>query len=159
MIIWNYGSMVKKYSIILWSKSIGYGSCEYNIYFCKMEDKVLLQRISDAAYEVRQHLMPGYLEAVYEEALMVELRLRGLRAENQRPMTVFYKGVPVGNYVADIIVEDKIILELKAVREVSKIHGAQLVNYLVATGLNIGVLINYGENYAFRIKERIYSHQ
>ena len=122
-----------------------------------METKELLAVIKDAAYEVRLNLTAGFLESVYQNALMIELSNRGLHAEKEAEIPVWYKGEQVGDFRADILVENRIILELKAVNEITAMHEAQLVNYLVATGLDYGYLINYGSN-KFRIvlKSRIY---
>lgn len=118
----------------------------------------LLQTIKDAAFEVRRNLAPGYLESVYQNALLVELQLRGLRAQKEVGIAVDYKGVAVGEFRADILVENSVIIELKAVRELNPIHEMQLVNYLVATGIDHGYLINYGgENYRIIHKTRIYT--
>lgn len=85
----------------------------------------------------------GFLEKVYERALMVELRKRGLKAECQVPIKVEYKGTEVGEYFADMVVEDQVIMELKAVDSLQKIHEAQLLNYLKASGYKIGLLVNF----------------
>ena len=98
--------------------------------------------INGAVFEVNKVLGPGFLERVYENALLIELRERGLKAENRVPIKVFYKDKVVGEYIADILVEGKVILELKAVDRLEKIHEAQLLNYLKATGVQIGLLIN-----------------
>jgi len=87
----------------------------------------------------------GFLESVYEKCLLIELRKMGLKAESQQAITVYYENQIVGDFVADIIVEDSVILELKSVRRLAKVHEAQLVNYLVATGKEIGLLLNFGE--------------
>lgn len=122
-----------------------------------METTYLLKIIKDAAYEVRLNLGDGYLESVYQNALMIELRNRGIYAEKEVAIPVWYKGEQVGDFRADILVEKSIILELKAVRELSPIHEAQLVNYLVATGLDYGYLINYGgDKFRIALKTRIY---
>ena len=122
-----------------------------------METTYLLKIIKDAAYEVRLNLGYGYLESVYQNALMIELRNRGIYAEKEVAIPVWYKGEQVGDFRADILVEKSIILELKAVRELSPIHEAQLVNYLVATGLDYGYLINYGgDKFRIALKTRIY---
>ena len=78
-----------------------------------------------------------------ENALLIEIRERGLKAENRVPIKVFYKNEVVGEYIADILVEEKVILELKTVDRLEKIHEAQILNYLKATGLQIGLLINF----------------
>ena len=89
---------------------------------------------------VHRHFGPGYLEEVYKNALMVELNGLGIQAEKEIPITVNYKGVRVGDYRADIIVENRLILELKAVTALCSAHEAQLVNYLNATGIDDGLL-------------------
>lgn len=123
-----------------------------------MEIELLLKEIKEAAYQVRLALAPGYLESVYRNALLVELRLRGLKAESECPVTVSYKGFSVGEFRADIIVENKVILELKACRELTQSHHIQLINYLMATGIDDGYLINYGaERFSIMHKTRIYS--
>ena len=122
-----------------------------------METQVLLKIIKEAAFEVRLILSSGYLESVYQNALIIELRSRGLFAEKEVAIPVMYKGEQVGDFRADILVEKQIIIELKAVRELNPIHEAQLVNYLVATGLDYGYLINYGgEKFRIALKSRIY---
>jgi len=99
--------------------------------------------INGAVFEVNRVLGPGFLEKVYENALMIELRSRGLKVEAQVPIKVLYKNDVVGEYIADIFVEDRVIVELKTVESLEKIHEAQLLNYLKATGLNIGMLVNF----------------
>lgn len=86
----------------------------------------------------------GFFEKVYENALAIELRKKGLKAEQQKHMSVIYSGTVVGEYAADILVNSKVILELKAARVIEKIHEAQLLNYLKATGLQIGLILNFG---------------
>jgi len=85
----------------------------------------------------------GFLEKVYENALMIELRERGLKAESQIPIKAYYKKEAVGEYFADILVQDKVILELKAIENLSKLHEAQILNYLKATGIKVGLLVNF----------------
>jgi GxxExxY protein len=80
---------------------------------------------------------------VYEKSLLHELELQGLRADGQRALEVSYKGTPVGLYVADILVEDRIVVELKAVESLTKAHEAQLLNYLKASGNRVGLLVNF----------------
>jgi len=99
--------------------------------------------INGAVFEVNKVLGAGFLEKVYENALLVELRSRGLKAESQVPLTVAYKGEVVGEYFADIVVENKVIIELKTVEQVQKIHEAQLLNYMKATGFKVGLLVNF----------------
>ena len=106
---------------------------------------------------MRLNLGPGYLETVYQNALMVELHNRGLNAEKEVTVPVWYKGIQVGDFRADILVNRSIILELKAINELHPIHEAQLVNYLTATGLDYGYLINYGgDKFRIALKSREY---
>jgi GxxExxY protein len=107
----------------------------------KKED--LTYKIRGAIFEVNRVLGYGFLEKVYETALMIELQDRGLKAENQVPITVEYKNRIVGEYFADIVVENEIILELKAVESLEKIHEAQILNYLKATDFKVGLLVNF----------------
>ena len=105
-------------------------------------------QIIAAVYEVHNILGYGFLENVYEKALLKELSLRGLNVVAQKEMTVYYKGESVGTYFADIVVNDEIILELKAVDKMSRVHEAQLLNYLKGTGRKVGLLINFGKEKA-----------
>ena len=105
----------------------------------------LTERIIGCAFKVYNTMGFGYLESVYERCLLIELRKTGLTAESKIPITVFYEKQIVGEFIADILVEDAIIVELKSVRQLSKIHEMQLVNYLVATQKDLGLLINFGE--------------
>ena len=100
-------------------------------------------RINGAIFEVNQVLGSGFLERVYENAMMIELKERGLKAERQVPIRIAYKGHEVGDYFADIVVEGTVVVELKAVSCLEKIHEAQLLNYLKATGFKIGLLVNF----------------
>ena len=108
-----------------------------------MEHEELTYTINGAIYEVNRVLGPGFLEKVYEKALLLELQKCGLDAESQVPIQVDYKGTIVGEYFADILVEQQIILELKSTDFLLKIHEAQLLNYLKATGCKIGLLVNF----------------
>ena len=108
-----------------------------------MEHEELTYRINGAIYEVNRVLGPGFLEKVYENALLTELKQRGIQAESQVPIRVDYKGTIVGEYFADIVVEQQIILELKATEFLLKIHEAQILNYLRATGFKVGLLVNF----------------
>jgi len=100
-------------------------------------------KVNGAIFEVNRILGSGFLEKVYENALLIELRERGLKAESQVAIKVGYKDEEVGEYFADILVEDELILELKAVQSLEKIHEAQILNYLKATGKKVGLLINF----------------
>ena len=99
--------------------------------------------INGAVFEVNRVLGPGFLEKVYENAVLIELKSRGLKAESQVPIKVLYKEDVVGEYVADILVEEKVIVELKTVEKLDKVHEAQLLNYLKATGIQVGLLVNF----------------
>ena len=103
----------------------------------------LTYQINGAVYDVNKELGPGFLEKVYENALLLELHDRGLKVESQVPIAVKYKNRAVGNYYADIIVDGRVILEIKAVEALLRIHTAQLLNYLKATGYHLGLLINF----------------
>ena len=108
-----------------------------------MEINDITYTINGAAFEVNRVLGSGFLEKVYENALLVELKERGLNAESQIPVKVFYKKKIVGEYIIDILVEKKVIVELKTVEKVDNVHEAQLLNYLKASGIQVGLLINF----------------
>jgi GxxExxY protein len=95
-------------------------------------------------YQVYNTLGFGFLEKVYENALFLELKNHGLNCQKQLPITVYYHGNPVGDYYADIVVENKIIIELKATESLAEEHEHQLINYLKATNIEIGLLLNFG---------------
>jgi GxxExxY protein len=105
-------------------------------------------QIIAAVYEVHNVLGFGFLESVYQKALVKELLLRGLKAEAQKEIIIRYKGEDIGSFYADIVVNDDIILELKAIENLTKAHEAQLLNYLKGTGLKLGFLINFGKEKA-----------
>ena len=110
--------------------------------FIKHEE--LTEEIIGSAYEVFNYMNFGYMESVYEECLLKELTARDLKAESQVPLQVDYKGEKVGEYFADIMVEGVVILELKSVRTLERSHEIQLVSYLTSTGIDVGLLINFG---------------
>ena len=110
-----------------------------------MHYKEITEKIIGCAYRVYNKMGYGFLESVYEKSLLIELRKAGLKAESQQAITVYYENQIVGDFVADIVVEDSVILELKSVRRLAKVHEAQLVNYLVAIGKEVGLLLNFGE--------------
>jgi GxxExxY protein len=105
----------------------------------------LTEKIIHCVYEVFSELGAGFLEKVYENALFIRLRETGLAVAQQVPLAVYYHGTCVGEYAADLLVEDTVVVELKAVSELVKVHEVQLVNYLKATGKPVGLLINFGE--------------
>jgi GxxExxY protein len=108
-----------------------------------MSSRELTYKINGVIFEVHRTLGEGFLEKVYENALLIELRNQGLQAESQVPVPVFYKNHIVGDYLADLVVEDQIIIELKTVDELTAVHQAQLINYLKATGKPLGLLVNF----------------
>ena len=110
---------------------------------CFMDINDITYAINGAVFEVNRILGSGFLEKVYENALLVELKRRGIKAESQVPIKVLYKEKVVGEYIADLLVEDKVIVELKTVENIDKVHEAQLLNYLKATGIRIGILVNF----------------
>lgn len=116
-----------------------------SVFVCgkKMEKENITYEINGAVFEVNRVLGPGFLEKVYENALLHELTRRGIKAKGQVPIKIEYKDTIVGDYFADIIVEGTVVLEIKAVDRLSKIHEAQILNYLKATGLTVGLLINF----------------
>jgi len=118
-----------------------------------MKHKDLTAKIIECAYKVHNTLGFGFLESVYQNALLIELEENGLQAGKEVPCKVFYGEKIVGDYVADIIVEDKVIIELKSVKDLHPAHEAQLVNYLKATGLEVGLLINFAES--VKIKRKV----
>ena len=119
----------------------------------------LTKTIIGCAYTVHNTQGAGFLEKVYEQALMLELKASGLVVESQVPLSVTYRDHIVGEYYADLIVEDKVICELKAVEVLKKAHEVQLVNYLVVTEIDVGVLINFGDSVTVRRKYREYKNQ
>ena len=112
----------------------------------------LTDQIIGAYYRVYNTLGYGFLEKVYENALKFELLDAGLKAVSQHPVKVHYRGTEVGEYFADLCVEDKIIVEIKAVEQLCEAHENQLINYLKATGIEVGLLFNFGKKPEFRRK-------
>ncbi|MDP8240529.1 MAG: GxxExxY protein [Candidatus Hatepunaea meridiana] len=113
-----------------------------------MQYEEITEKIIGCAYRVYNTMGYGYLESVYENCMLIELRKEKIIAESQKPIAVHYKGEIVGNFIADIVVENKIIIELKSIRQLAKTHEVQLVNYLISTGLSVGLLINFGQEKA-----------
>lgn len=103
----------------------------------------LSSRVIAAAVEVHRQLGPGFLESVYEQALGIELRKRGIPFESQKQVAVLYDGHKVGTHVLDVLVDGRLIVELKAVSGLEDIHFAQVVSYLKATGARVGLLLNF----------------
>ena len=115
----------------------------------------LCGEVIGAAMKVHSTLGPGFLESVYQNALIWELRKSGFKVEAERPISVHYDGQMVGAFTTDVLVNDSLIVELKAIQSLAKAHEVQLVNYLVATGLEEGPLLNFGaERLEFKKKFR-----
>jgi len=110
-----------------------------------MDQKELTKIIIGCAYRVYNKMGYGFLESVYEKSLLIELKKAGLQAESQTPIVVKYDEEVVGEFVADIIVEQAVILELKSVKSIVRAHEIQLVNYLVATNIDVGLILNFAE--------------
>ena len=111
-----------------------------------MDIEDLIKQIVQCAYNVRMQLSAGFLESVYQNALIIELKENGLNAETEVPINVYYNNVVVGEFRADIVVENAVVIELKATQHLTPIHEAQLVNYLTATNIEHGLLINFGSD-------------
>lgn len=111
-----------------------------------MEHEQITRQIIGCAYRVYNGMGFGFLESVYEKCMVIELRQAALKVETQVSVPVRYQGQNVGDFAADMVVEDRVIVELKSVGRLVKAHEVQLVNYLVATGMPVGLLINFGEN-------------
>ncbi|OGU67432.1 MAG: GxxExxY protein [Stygiobacter sp. RIFOXYC12_FULL_38_8] len=117
----------------------------------------ITDKIIKAFYHVYNVLGFGFLEKVYENAMLLELNSIGLHCEKQKPIEVYYKSKKIGEYFADIIVEDKVIVELKAAEGLIEEHEAQLTNYLKATKIEVGLLLNFGKTP--QIKRKVFENQ
>ena len=115
-------------------------------------EKEISDKIIGCAFEVYNKLKQGYLERIYENALMFELSLNNIEAKSQVPIKVLYKNKIVGNYFADIIVGNKIVLELKSCSDIHESHIAQLINYLTASNKKVGYIINFGNEKKLQFK-------
>lgn len=115
----------------------------------------ITRQIIGAAYEVQNTLGAGFAEKVYENTLAAELAARGIAVRRQAPVQVFYEEKLVGDYIADLIVEDKVIVELKATRTMDRAFEAQLINYLKATGIEVGLVLNFSDN--VEVKRLVFS--
>ena len=116
----------------------------------------LTQMVIGCAYKVHNKLGPGFLEKVYENALRIELEKIGFRVKQQEPINVLYDGQIVGVYYADLWVNERVVVELKAALALAKEHEVQLVNYLTATGISDGLLVNFGPSVRVKRKFREY---
>jgi GxxExxY protein len=108
------------------------------------QDDPFTSKIIGLAIEVHSQLGPGFLESIYHQALAIELTEAGISFQSQKPLTVFYKGQPAGTFLADLVVEERLLLELKALDSILSVHELQVVNYLKATGLDLGLILNFG---------------
>jgi GxxExxY protein len=122
----------------------------------ELKHKELSEKIIAAAYNIHNELGYGFLEKVYRNAIVIELEEAEIKCVVEVPLKVSYHNKTVGDYFADIIVDDKIIVEVKAVSKLEPVHEVQLVNYLKATGVNVGLLINFGQS--VEIKRRIFGY-
>lgn len=117
----------------------------------------LTAQIIKGAYYVHDYFGNGYLESVYEKSLAIKLRMEGLEVETQCPLQVFFEGELVGDFRADLLINDTVIVELKAVERFHPKHEVQLVNYLRSSEIEVGLLINFGEE--LEIKRRVFSNK
>lgn len=113
----------------------------------KLVHEELSYQIRGALFEVYNQLGPGFREETYKLAVLSELKQRGVPVECEVSIDIFYKGLPIDRYRLDIVVDDKVILELKAVDELHPRHAAQLLSYLKASGLRLGMLVNFGNDH------------
>ena len=122
-----------------------------------MNEEAITGKIIGCAMKVHRALGCGFLESVYQNALAYELQKAGLKAECEVPITVFYEGIDVGEFYADLLVEKQVIVENKAVEQLCPAHEVQLVNYLTATKYEVGLLFNFGaSSLQFKKKFRVY---
>lgn len=112
----------------------------------------ITERIIRCFYNVFDNLGHGFLESVYEQALVYELEEAGFNVERQKDISVLYKKKPCGLFKADLVIDKKVIIELKAVQSLNSAHEAQLLNYLKATKLELGLLVNFGNKLEFKRK-------
>ena len=123
-----------------------------------MDTEKLIKKIIKCAYNVRGQLPQGFLESVYKNALLLEMQKNDLKIETEVPVKIYYDDTVVGEYRADILVDNSVIIELKAVNRLTIAHEVQLVNYLSAFKIDNGILINFGgENIEIKRKYRLYN--
>ena len=122
-----------------------------------MEHQDLVDKNIECAKNVRRQLTAGYEEKIYKNAMYIEMKKKGIHVETEVPFKVYYDNIVIGEYRADLIADRKVIVELKAVNALTKYHSIQLVNYLTATGIDDGILINFGaETLEIIPKTRLY---
>jgi len=119
-----------------------------------MDIEQIASDIIQSACNVRSALLPGFLEKVYENAMAIELRSMGYTVKQQVALDVRYKGIQVGEYVADLVVEDVAIVEIKACKDIDVSHELQTVSYLTATGIDNGIIVNFGNPKTIQIKRK-----
>jgi len=110
----------------------------------ELKHEMITRTVIGCAFEVINELGAGFLESVYEKAMLLALRQKGVSVLSQHPVKVIFRGECVGEFYADIFIEGKVIVELKAVKAIAPEHQAQVINYLNATGIEVGLLINFG---------------
>ncbi len=115
-----------------------------------MKHREITEKIFRGFYTVYNNFGTGFLESVYENSLLIKLQNSGLKAHSQMPLSVYYREQVVGEFKADILVNDAVLLELKAVKRIEEVHKAQLINYLKVTGLEIGLILNFGNKPDFK---------
>jgi len=122
-----------------------------------MQISALTEKIIGCAMQVHRALGPGFLESVYQNALALELRKAGMVVECEKKIQVLYEGVVVGDFLADMLIDEQVLIENKAVQVLTMAHERQLLNYLTATGTDIGLLLNFGTTrLEFKRKHRIF---
>ena len=121
-----------------------------------LEHKTITEKIIGAAFEIHKELGYGFLEKVYQKAMQVELKYLGLKTELETPIKVRFKGHIIGDYFADLLVEEKVVVELKVAENYNSKDEAQLINELKATGIRVGLLINFGKE-RVEFKRLVYS--
>jgi GxxExxY protein len=121
-----------------------------------MKYEEITNNIIQVFYKVYNNLGFGFLEKVYEKAMIIDFNKNGIKYINQSPIKVYYEGEIIGDYIADFIVEDKIIVEIKAIKQLSKSDENQLLNYLTATNYEVGLLLNFGNKP--EIKRKVYDN-
>jgi len=109
-----------------------------------MKHEILTRSILSSAFEVIHELGSGFLESVYQNALALALAQNGHKVESEKPLQVRFRGVRVGEFFADLLVDDTVVVELKAAKALAPEHQAQVINYLNSSGLEVGLLLNFG---------------
>ncbi len=109
-----------------------------------MKHEEITKTVINCAFDVINELGSGFLESVYEKSMIILLKEKGLSVFNQYPIKVFFRNNPVGEFFCDLLVEEKVIVELKAIRALTPEHSAQVINYLTATGIEVGLILNFG---------------